>query len=160
MTRAFYAVTVDGKRVLLYAAVGVCAVVAIALLLEPEHAAAAGKAGKTARFVGKEIARSGAGKKIVHNAHLILRNGHDIATLPNGRYVTRYQYTRVFPSHGVPVSRSDFGDAVREYLRLYGGFGRGILRIIKHIGHARLSGQFPWVPPGAPGIGGGTGVPM
>ena len=156
--RTFYAATVDGKRVLLYAAVGACAVVAIALLLQPEHAAAAGKVGKTARFVGKEIARSGVGKKIVHHAHLVLRNGQD-TVLPNGQHISHFQYRTFLPGHHAPAG--DLGDAVREYLRIYGDFGRGVLRIIKRIGHARLGGQFPWPPPGTPGVGsGGAGVPF
>ncbi len=158
--RPFYTVTIDGRRVLLYTAVGICIVLAVAILAQPEHAAAAGKSGRTAKFIGREIARSDLGIKVIHKAHLILRNGHDIARAPGGKVISRYQYTRLYPKHGVPVSPSDFRDALREYLRIYGDFGRGVLRIIKHIGHARLSGQFPFVPPDVPGPGAGSSIPM
>lgn len=162
--RPFYAATIDGRRVLLWAAVGagVAAAVLVAVaLLPPEHVAAAGRKGaKTAHFVKQELARSHLGKEALHKAKLIVKNGHDIAHLPNGQHITRYQYTRLYPTHGVPVSPSDFGDALKEYLRIYGEFGRGVLRIIRHIGQGRLSGQFPWVPPGAPGAGSGPSIPL
>ena len=33
-------------------------------------------------------------------------------------------------------------------------------RIIRDIGHKRMAGVWPWVPPGAPGIGGSAGLPL
>ncbi len=53
-----------------------------------------------------------------------------------------------------------WGNGFREYARLYRDFGRGALRIIRDIGHKRMQGVFPFVPPGVPGIGGGAGLPM
>ena len=160
MTRTFYAATIDGRRVLLYTAAGLCVIALVMILAQPEHVAAAGKGGRTAKFVGKELARSPLGKKVAHQAHLILRNGHDIARI-NGKHISRYQYTRLYPGHGVPVSPSDLRDALREYLRLYGDFGRQVLRIIREIGLKGARGEFPFRAPSLfPGVGPGGGVPL
>lgn len=35
-----------------------------------------------------------------------------------------------------------------------------LARIIRDIGHRRMASAWPYVPPGAPGVGGGTGLPL
>jgi len=53
-----------------------------------------------------------------------------------------------------------WGNGLKEYARIYRDFGKGVLRIIRDIGHKRMAGVWPFVPPGAPGLGGGLGLPM
>ncbi len=168
--RTFYTATIDGRRVLLWAALGAGVVAAVLLavaLLPPEHIEAASRKGaKTARFIHGEIGKyaqqhpHSLPAKIQHGAKVFLRNGHDIETGSKAGPLTVYQHKGLYPKNYVPTSPSDLSDALREYLRIYGDFGRGVLRIIRDIGQHRLSGQFPYTPPSAPGPGAGSGVPM
>ena len=199
--RPFYAVTVDGRRVLIYGAAGACALVALAILLEPQHAEAAGKVGKVTNHLIREGVRHLPKHNEMQVTHGIVNDAlsplHQRRLLPASVYRRllqnahdRYELQRVLQHwqrfHGTrkltnadidlagamkriqqdlspvpgPSPIEMWKEGFKEYARLYGDLGRGVLRIIKHIGHARLSGQWPYVPPGAPGIGGGTGLPM
>ncbi len=199
--RPFYTVTLDGRRVLLYGAAGAVAIIAIALLLEPQHAEAAGKVGK----VTNHLIREGVKHLPKHNemqvTHGIVNDAlsplHQRRLLPASVYRRllqnahdRYDLQRVLqhwqafhntrkltnadidlagamkriqqdlsPVPG-PSPIEMWKEGFKEYARLYGDFGRGVLRIIKHVGHARMSVQFPFAPPGTPGVGQGGGVPF
>ncbi len=199
--RPFYTVTLDGRMTLLYGAAGAVAIVALALLLQPEHAAAAGKVGN----VTNHLIREGVKHLPKHNemqvTHGIVNDAlsplHQRRLLPASVYRRllqnahdRYELQRVLQHwqayHGTrKLTQADvdlagamkriqqdlnpvpgpspiemWKEGFRGYARLYGDFGRGVLRIIKHIGHARLSGRFPWAPPVGPGAGNGPGLPL
>lgn len=111
----FYAVTLDGRRILVYAVAGVAILALGAVLLHPHHAAAAGKMGKVTKFIGQEIRRNAP--------------KHPRRPLPHSITPERYLWEK-------------------------------LKDIVRDIGQHRLSGQFPWAPPGAPGAGSGTGLPI
>ncbi len=199
--RPFYAATVDGRRILLYAAAGACTVAAIALLLEPQHAEAAGKVGKVTNHLIREGVKHLPKHNEVQMTHNIVNDAlsplHQKRLLPASVYRRllqnahdRYELQRVIdhwqrhqdtrrltgadvdlagairrlqrdlqpPAPTSPIEI--WGDGLREYARIYRDFGRAVLRIIRDIGHHRTAGVWPYVPPGAPGISGGAGLPL
>lgn len=123
---------IDGRRVLLYVGVGagVLALIALAATFDPHLVHAAGPG-----RIGKAIIKHG-----LHSKHM------------------RHSATRGWGAtkHGLLPKRGTIGPPMspERYLWDY------LARIVRDIGHKRTAGVFPFVPPGAPGVGGGAGLPL